>query len=166
MKNERRKGLLLQQLGTVGRKEKIGEHGQEYALSNMLTADSLFKAKVVNLILSKDTEKALELLSQHYRVAKPNLKVGMPKRHSKKLACYVAKKRVIHVSGREALYNPHVILHEFYHHLRSFSDAQRGIEKYAQKFAKNYLLAYARALAQSSDSRMPLCQIDYEEWHS
>ncbi len=124
-------------------------------MSNVLTADSLFKAKVVNLIISKDTEKALELLSQHYRVAKPNLKVGMPKRHSKKLACYVAKKRTIHVSGREALYNPRVILHEFYHHLRSFSDAQRGIEKYAEKFAKNYLLSYVRASTFTKEHAVP-----------
>lgn len=109
----------------------------------MLHDDLLFKAKVVSLILSKDTEKALELLSQHYRVAKPNLKVGMPKRYSKKLACYVAKKRTIHVSNREALHNPHVILHEFYHHLRNLTDAQKGIEKYAEKFAKKYLHAYA-----------------------
>jgi hypothetical protein len=49
---------------------------QQYALSNMSTADLLFKAKVVNLILSKDTEEALQLLSQHYNVAKPNLKVA------------------------------------------------------------------------------------------
>ena len=49
----------------------------------MLTADLLFKVKVVNLILSKDTEEALELLSQRYRVAKPDLKVGIPKRYSK-----------------------------------------------------------------------------------
>ena len=51
---------------------------------NMSTVDLLFKAKVVNLILSKDTEEALQLLSQRYNVAKPNLKVGMPKRYSKK----------------------------------------------------------------------------------
>ena len=50
----------------------------------MSTADLLFKAKVVNLILSKDTEEALQLLSQRYNVAKPNLKVGMSKRYSKK----------------------------------------------------------------------------------
>jgi len=111
----------------------------------MLDDDLLFKAKVVSLILSKDTEKALEFLSQHYRVVKPNLKVGMPKRYSKKLACYVAKKRTIYVSGREALHNPHVILHEFYHHLRNFTDAQKGIEKYAEKYAEKYLQAYARA---------------------
>jgi len=58
-KNGRRKGLHLQQLSTVGKKGKT--------LSNMLTADLLFKAKVVNLILSKDTEEALELLSQRYQ---------------------------------------------------------------------------------------------------
>ena len=108
----------------------------------MLTADLLFKAKVVNLILSKDTEEALEMLSQRYRVAKPKLKVGMPKRHSKKPACYVAKKRTIHVSDREILRNPSVILHEFYHHLRNFTDVHGGIEKYAQRFAEGYLKAY------------------------
>jgi len=110
-------------------------------LSNV-TADLLFRAKVVGLILSKDTEKALELLSHRYRVVKPKLKVGMPKRHSRKLACYVAEKRTIHVSGREVLHNPHVILHEFYHHLRNVANAQKGVEKYAEKFAKNYLEAY------------------------
>ena len=112
----------------------------------MLNDDFLFKVKVVSLILSKDTEKALELLSQHYRVAKPNLKVGMPKRHSKNLACYVAKKRTVHVRDREALHNPHVILHEFYHHLRNCSDGQRGVEKYADRFAEKYLQAYTRAV--------------------
>ena len=112
------------------------------ALSNISTADLSFRAKVVNLILSKDTEEALQLLSQHYEVAKPNLRVGMPKRHSKKLACYAAKKRTIHISDREVLHNPHVILHEFYHHLRNFKNAQGGIEKYAQRFAENYLQAY------------------------
>jgi hypothetical protein len=126
------------------RKKKIVECGQEYVLLNMLTADVLFRAKVVYLILSKDTEEALELLSNHYRVVKPKLRVGMPKRYSKNPACYVAKKRTIHVSRREILWNPHLILHEFYHHLRRETDAQGGIEKYADKFAKNYLEAYRK----------------------
>jgi len=126
------------------RKKKIVECGQEYVLLNMLTADVLFKAKVVALILSKDTEEALEMLSSHYRVVKPKLRVGMPKRYSKNPACYVAKKRTIHVSRREILWNPHLILHEFYHHLRRETDAQGGIEKYADKFAKNYLEAYRK----------------------
>jgi len=74
----------------------------------------------------------------------------MPKRHSRKPACYVAKKRTIHVSGREALHNPRVILHEFYHHLRNVKDAQKGVEKYADRFAENYLEAY-RTIAVSYD---------------
>lgn len=105
-------------------------------MSNMLTAKWLFKAKVVSLMLSKDTEAALELLSQHYRVAKPRLKVGIPKRYSKKPACYVAKKRTIHISHREIFYNPHVIPHEFYHHLRNSTEVQKGSEKYADKSQK------------------------------
>jgi len=124
------------------------------ALSNISTADLSFRAKVVNLILSKDTEEALQLLSQHYEVAKPNLRVGMPKRHSKKLACYAAKKRTIHISDREVLHNPHVILHEFYHHLRNSKNAQRGTEKYAQRFAENYLQAYRIIVAGISTQRI------------
>jgi hypothetical protein len=113
-------------------------------LSKMLTADLVFKAKVVALILSRETEEALSLLSQHYGVVKPKLTVGMPKRYSKNPACYVSKKRAIHVSRREILWNPQVILHEFYHHLRNLTDTHGGIEKYANKFAKNYLQAYRK----------------------
>ena len=116
----------------------------------MLTADSAFKAKVVALILSRDTEEALELLSRRYGVLTPKLKVGMPKRYSKNPACYVAKKRTIHVSRREILWNPHVILHEFYHHLRNITDAQGGIEKYAKRFAENYLQAYRKAATRAA----------------
>jgi len=111
-------------------------------LADMLTTDSFFRAKIVYLILSKYTNEALELLSSHYGVVEPKLKVGMPKRYSKNPACYVHKNRTIHVSCMEILYNPHVILHEFYHHLRSVTDAQGGIEKYADSFAKDYLQAY------------------------
>ena len=117
---------------------------KKYALLNMLSADLVFRTKVVYLILSKDTEEALELLSSHYGIVEPKLKVGMPKRYSKNPACYVAKKRTIYVSCREILWNPHVILHEFYHHLRRVSDAQAGVEKYANNFAKNYLEAYRK----------------------
>lgn len=114
----------------------------------------MFKAKVVNSILSEDTEEALQLLSQYYGVAQPHLRVGMPKRHSRKLACYVAKKRTIYVSNREALRNPGVVLHEFYHHLRNFTDAQAGVEKYAQRFAESYLQAYRTIVASIPAQRM------------
>lgn len=116
---------------------------------NMTVDDLAFRIKVVYLILSKDTEQALTILSQHYDVAEPKLKVGMPKRYSKNPACYVSKTRTIHVSRMEILYNPFVILHEFYHHLRNVTDAQGGIEKYANQFASNYLQAYKAALSKT-----------------
>jgi hypothetical protein len=112
----------------------------------MVTINLALRTKVVALILSRDTEEALRLLSLHYGVAEPKLKVGMPKRYSKNPACYVAKARTIHVSRREILWNPHVILHEFYHHLRNLTNAQGGIEKYADRFAKNYLQAYQKSV--------------------
>lgn len=116
-------------------------------MSNKLDADLLFRTKVVNLILSRDTEEAFQLLSRRYNVVNPNLKVGMPKRHSKKLACYIAKKQTIYVSRREILWNPNVILHEFYHHLRDSTDGRGGVEKYAQRFAENYLQSYRLSVA-------------------
>lgn len=112
-------------------------------------------------MLSRDTEAALELLSQHYRVAKPILKVGMPERYSKRLACYVAKKWTIHVSHREIFCNPHVILHEFYHHLRDSTDTQKGLEKYADKFAEDYLKAYTIAGACSKPKKLTPTNIEY-----
>ena len=118
-------------------------------MRDMLTAEVLFRAKVVYLILSKDIQEALELLSHNYGVVAPKLKVGMPKRYSKNPACYVHKNRTIHVSHREILWNPNVILHEFYHHLRSVKNAQGGIEKYANTFAKNYLEAYQKITSET-----------------
>jgi len=113
----------------------------------MFSNDVLFRAKVVHLILSGEPEEALDLLSRRYGVEKPKLRVGMPKRYSRNPACYVQKNETIHVARREILWNPHYILHEFYHHLRNITDAQSGIEKYANKFAEKYLEAYRKAAA-------------------
>ena len=112
----------------------------------MLTDDVVFRARIVYLILSKNTEEALELLSRHYEVVEPKLKVGIPKRYSRNPACYVAKNQTIHVSRQEVLWSPQIILHEFYHHLRRVTNAQGGIEKYAENFAKNYVKAYKKAI--------------------
>ena len=99
----------------------------------MSTTDTLIKAKIVYLILSQDTEEALELLSQHYEVAVPKLKVGMPKRYSKNPACYVGKSRTIHVAQRDVLWNPHIILHEFYHQGATPS-TQRKFQRNRRRF--------------------------------
>jgi len=108
----------------------------------MFDREHLFKARVVQLILLKEAGKALEALSQHYRVGVPYLKVGMPKKHSKKVGCYVSKTKTIHVISQEKLEDPFVILHEFYHHLRTQDRKHTGTEKHADKFAEEFIEAF------------------------
>ena len=103
-----------------------------------------FKATVVWLILNGKVEKALEMLARKHGVRAPTLEVGLPKgRKMKALGCYTGNKRTISVLDSEALKDPFVILHEFYHHLRTSRDAKhRGTEKYANAFAKEYIEAF------------------------
>jgi hypothetical protein len=108
----------------------------------MLNNEYLFKAKIVQMILMKENVKAIEALSHHYGVGIPNLKVGMPKRYSKAAGCYVSKTKTIHVMNQEYLDNPFVILHEFYHHLRTHGREHRGTEKYANRFAEEFIEAF------------------------
>ncbi len=118
-----------------------------------MSSERLFRAKVVALILSKEPEEALELLSRFYEIEAPELKVGMPKRHGKNPACYTAKDRTIHVANRENLHNPFLILHEFYHHLRTHVKEHRGTEGYADKFARDFIEAYDAVDALISTTR-------------
>jgi hypothetical protein len=111
----------------------------------MSTDEELFKAHIVQLILKKEANAALEALSEHYRVSVPGLKVGMPKRSGSKAGCYVSSTKMIHVASMERLGNPFVILHEFYHHLRTQGGKHRGTEKHANRFAQEYIVAYRRA---------------------
>jgi Zn-dependent peptidase ImmA (M78 family) len=107
-----------------------------------LKADSLFKARTVHLILSKKPEEALERLGEYYNVEVPKVKIGMPKGHLKSRGCYVTGKKTIYFSHRDALYSPYVVLHEFYHHLRTRDRKHKGTEKLADAFAKGFLEAY------------------------
>jgi len=108
----------------------------------MFLNESLFKARVVQLILMKEADEAIKALSQHYGVDAPLLKVGMPKKYGKKVGCYVSKTKTIHVMSREKLEDPFVILHEFYHHLRTYSGEHRGTEKLANRFAEEFIEAF------------------------
>ena len=113
-----------------------------------MNSEELFKTKIVHLILSKKPEDALEALSRRYNVMTPGLKVGMPKGHRKNVGCYIAKKRTIHVSNLNELHNPYVILHEFYHHLRTYNKRHKGTEKHAERFAKDYIETYKTSFIQ------------------
>jgi hypothetical protein len=107
-----------------------------------------FKPTIVWLILTGKTEEALALLSKNYNVKTPNLKVGLPKGHKAvAYGCYTSKTETISVLNSEFLSNPFVILHEFYHHLRSrgVDKIHRGTEKNADKFALEFIEAYKLA---------------------
>ncbi|MCW3999479.1 MAG: hypothetical protein NWE93_04515 [Candidatus Bathyarchaeota archaeon] len=104
-----------------------------------------FKARVVALILAGNPEEALVILAEQYKVKVPALRVGLPKRHKHKAyGCYTAQTQTISVLNSEVLLNPFVILHEFYHHLRSkaVDMVHRGTERGADQFALEYILAY------------------------
>ncbi len=104
-----------------------------------------FKATVVWLILNKQTEEALELLAKNFGLNVPKLKIGLPKAHRNNVyGCYTNQTETISLLNSDMLGNPFVILHEFYHHLRSKAvDKQhRGTEKNADKFAADFIAAY------------------------
>jgi hypothetical protein len=113
--------------------------------------DDKAKALIVWLILNGKTEKALELLAKGYKVSVPSFKVGLPKKHKKGvLGCYTAKGKAISVLNSDTLKNPFIIIHEFYHHLRtSVDEKQKGTEKYADEFAKDFIEAYKRVATEA-----------------
>ena len=109
-----------------------------------MTEDIVFKYEVVEEILNKRPEEALKMLSQKYSVKAPELYVGMVKGHSSDaLGIYISKKKAIHVKDSDVLFNPFVIIHEFYHHLRTHPSMHRGTERHADLFAKDFIKAYS-----------------------
>ena len=107
-----------------------------------------FKPLVVWLILNGKTEEALELLSKNYNVSVPQLKVGLPKgRKITAFGCYTNNNKTISVQNSDILANPFVVIHEFYHHLRSkgADRMHKGTEKNADKFAIEFINAYKKA---------------------
>jgi hypothetical protein len=104
-----------------------------------------FKPLVVWLILSGKPEEAIELLAKKYQVTVPDLKVGLPKGHKiTAYGCYTSKNRTISVQNSDVLVNPFVVIHEFYHHLRSrgVDTMHRGTEHGADQFALDFLREY------------------------
>jgi Zn-dependent peptidase ImmA (M78 family) len=107
-----------------------------------------FKPLIVWLILNGKTEEALVRLAENYKVNVPKLKIGLPKgRKRRAYGCYTPRNSTISVLNSDIMGNPFVILHEFYHHLRTQSvDKQhRGTEKNANRFAAEFLQAYESA---------------------
>jgi hypothetical protein len=103
------------------------------------------KVSVVALILDSKPEAALGVLSRWYKVSEPRLGVGVVKGKTKRVAAvYSQKRKEILAAKREFLYDPFVMIHEFYHHLRSTSGHHRGTEQQADRFAMEFIAAYRR----------------------
>ncbi len=116
-----------------------------------MVTETEMKASVVALILDSDPEGAIGLLSKWYKVSKPKLGVGVFEGKTKGVAAvYSPNRKEILAARREFLYDPFVIVHEFYHHLRSTSGHHRGTEKQADKFALEFLAAYQQVAARLS----------------
>ncbi len=108
---------------------------------------------IVWLILDGKVERAVEFLSAQFGVSVPKMRVGLPKgRKNKVLGCYSARDSTISVLDSDTLKDPFVILHEFYHHLRTAADKRhKGTEKFADKFAVEFIAAYKSLASESGN---------------
>src|SRR3989442_14460056 len=87
----------------------------------------------------KPHENPHPLFCRHYRVDMPALRIGLPRGEKKALGCYVHREKTIYISSQEYLYDPYVLIHEFYHHLRNVGGKHRGTERHAKEFALSFL---------------------------
>lgn len=107
------------------------------------------KALVVALVLERRPEEAIEVLSKWYKVTVPRLGVGVTEGKTKGIAAvYSGRRREILAANREYLYDPFVIVHEFYHHLRTIGGTHKGTERQADLFANGFIAAYRSAAAE------------------
>ena len=118
------------------------------SISN-IQLDDLTKARIVYMILNKRTEEALKHLSNLYNTVAPEIVVGTVKGKRKTVyAVYVQKESKIYAMNSDIFYNPFVVLHEFYHHIRTKAGVHRGSEKNANTYAKSFIDAYNRIVKQ------------------
>jgi hypothetical protein len=113
-----------------------------------------FKAAVVGLILSRNTEDAIALVCGKFHVREPSLQIGHTKGKKIALAVYSVSANSITFADQEHFFNPFVVLHEMYHCIRSSSGHHRGTEKNADRFAMDYIENY-RSLEVSAHFDLP-----------
>jgi hypothetical protein len=114
-------------------------------LSVNISLDDITKAKIVHMILNRNTEEALQKLSKFYNVTPPEIVVGTIKGKRRTVyAVYVQKERRIYVINSDVFYNPFIVLHEFYHHIRTRAGVHRGSERHANMYAKSFIDSYKK----------------------
>jgi hypothetical protein len=118
-------------------------------MSIIVQPDDITKAKVVYLILNKKTEEALQNLSKFYKVTPPEITVGTIKGKRRTVyAVYVQRESKIYCINSDTFYNPFIVLHEFYHHIRTKGGIHKGSEKYANMYAKSFINSYNKIVNQ------------------
>ncbi len=114
-------------------------------MSVNISLDDITKARIVHMILNRNTEEALQKLSKFYNVTSPEIVVGTIKGKRRTVyAVYVQKERRIYVINSDVFYNPFIVLHEFYHHIRTRAGVHRGSEKHANMYAKSFIHSYKK----------------------
>jgi hypothetical protein len=115
----------------------------------IIKLDDLAKAKVVQMIFDKQTEEALQSLGRFYKVNPPKIVVGTIKGKRRSVyAVYVQKECKIYCINSDIFYNPFIVLHEFYHHIRTTGGTHRGSEKHANIYAKGFIDSYKKIIKQ------------------
>ena len=124
-------------------------------MSIIVQPDDITKAKVVYMILNKKTEEALQNLSRFYKVTPPEITVGTIKGKRKTVyAVYVQRESKIYCINSDVFYNPFIIIHEFYHHIRTKGGIHKGSEKYANAYAKSFIESYKKIIEQMAKERV------------
>jgi hypothetical protein len=104
------------------------------------------------MILNRRTEEALQNLSKFYNTTPPEIVVGTIKGKRRSVyAVYVQKEGKIYAINSDIFYNPFVVLHEFYHHIRTKGGIHRGSEKHANMFATDFIDAYKKIAGQKGE---------------
>lgn len=117
--------------------------------STVIEPDDLTKAEIVHMILNGRTEEALRSLSKFYKTKTPEIVVGTIKGKRRSVyAVYVQKESKIYAINSDIFCNPFVVLHEFYHHIRTRGGVHRGSEKHANMYARCFIDAYKKTARQ------------------
>ncbi|HEX7206627.1 MAG TPA: hypothetical protein VF233_00500 [Nitrososphaeraceae archaeon] len=125
-------------------------------MSVNISLDDITKAEIVHMILNRNTEEALQKLSKFYNVTPPEIVVGTIKGKRKTVyAVYVQKERRIYVINSDIFYNPFIVLHEFYHHIRTRAGVHRGSERHANMYAKSFIDSYKKIVEKMMMSMKP-----------
>jgi hypothetical protein len=101
------------------------------------------------MILNKKTEEALQSLSKFYKVTPPEITVGTIKGKRRTVyAVYVQRENKIYFINSDRFYNHFIVLHEFYHHIRTKGGIHKGSEKYANMYTKSFIHSYNKIVNQ------------------